>query len=43
MFKRARMGIGYLAQEASVGKLTVEQNIMSILENTARGIRGGRG
>jgi len=36
MFKRARMGIGYLAQEASVfRKLTVEQNIMSILENTS--------
>jgi lipopolysaccharide export system ATP-binding protein len=35
MFKRARMGIGYLAQEASVfRKLTVEQNVMSILENT---------
>jgi lipopolysaccharide export system ATP-binding protein len=35
MFKRARMGIGYLAQEASVfRKLTVEQNLMSILENT---------
>jgi len=34
MFKRARMGIGYLAQEASVfRKLTVEQNIMAILEN----------
>jgi lipopolysaccharide export system ATP-binding protein len=36
MFKRARMGIGYLAQEASVfRKLTVEQNVMSILENTS--------
>jgi lipopolysaccharide export system ATP-binding protein len=35
MFRRARMGIGYLAQEASVfRKLSVEQNIMSILENT---------
>jgi lipopolysaccharide export system ATP-binding protein len=35
MFRRARMGIGYLAQEASIfRKLTVEQNIMSILENT---------
>lgn len=34
MFKRARMGIGYLAQEASVfRKLTVEQNILAILEN----------
>jgi len=35
MFRRARLGIGYLAQEASVfRKLTVEQNIMAILENT---------
>jgi len=33
MHKRARKGIGYLAQEASVfRKLTVEQNIMAILE-----------
>ncbi|MFH2036295.1 MAG: LPS export ABC transporter ATP-binding protein [Candidatus Zixiibacteriota bacterium] len=33
MFKRARMGIGYLAQEASVfRKLTVEQNIRAILQ-----------
>jgi lipopolysaccharide export system ATP-binding protein len=35
MFRRARLGIGYLAQEASVfRKLSVEQNIMAILENT---------
>ena len=34
MFRRARMGIGYLAQEASVfRKLTVEQNILAVLEN----------
>jgi lipopolysaccharide export system ATP-binding protein len=33
MFKRARRGIGYLAQEPSIfRKLTVEQNIMAILE-----------
>ncbi|WP_408955143.1 LPS export ABC transporter ATP-binding protein [Natroniella sp. ANB-PHB2] len=33
MHKRARKGIGYLAQEASVfRKLTVEENIMAILE-----------
>lgn len=33
MHKRARMGIGYLAQEPSVfRKLTVEENIMAILE-----------
>jgi len=35
MFKRARLGIGYLAQESSVfQKLTVEQNLMAVLENT---------
>ena len=33
MYKRARMGISYLPQEASVfRKLTVEQNIWSVLE-----------
>lgn len=33
MYKRARLGIGYLSQEASVfRKLTVEQNIMAVLE-----------
>jgi lipopolysaccharide export system ATP-binding protein len=33
MYKRARKGVGYLPQEASVfRKLTVEQNIRSILE-----------
>jgi len=33
MYKRARMGIGYLSQESSVfRKLTVEQNLLSILE-----------
>ena len=33
MYKRARRGIGYLAQEPSIfRKLTVEQNIMAILE-----------
>ncbi|MEZ4907618.1 MAG: LPS export ABC transporter ATP-binding protein [Saprospiraceae bacterium] len=33
MFKRARKGVGYLPQEASVfRKLTVEQNIRAILE-----------
>ena len=35
MYKRARLGIGYLAQESSVfRKLTVEQNILAVLENT---------
>ena len=33
MFRRARLGVGYLAQEPSVfRKLTVEQNVMAILE-----------
>jgi lipopolysaccharide export system ATP-binding protein len=33
MYRRARLGIGYLAQEPSIfRKLTVEQNIMAILE-----------
>jgi lipopolysaccharide export system ATP-binding protein len=33
MYRRARMGIGYLSQEPSVfRKLTVEENIMAILE-----------
>lgn len=35
MYKRAQMGIGYLAQEASVfRKMTVEDNIASVLEMT---------
>ena len=35
VYKRARAGIGYLPQEASVfRKLTVEDNIMSVLEMT---------
>lgn len=35
MYKRARMGIGYLPQEPSVfRKLTVEQNILAILQFT---------
>ncbi len=33
MYQRARLGIGYLPQEASIFRgLTVEQNIMSVLE-----------
>ncbi|MDG1527823.1 MAG: LPS export ABC transporter ATP-binding protein [Polaribacter sp.] len=37
MYKRAQKGIGYLAQEASVfRKLSVEDNIMSVLEFTGR-------
>ena len=35
MYKRAKLGIGYLAQEASVfRKLSVEDNIMAVLEFT---------
>src|SRR5690242_1224869 len=37
MYKRARKGLGYLAQEASVfRKLTVEENIMAVLEMTGK-------
>ncbi|MFQ6042667.1 MAG: ATP-binding cassette domain-containing protein, partial [Candidatus Poribacteria bacterium] len=33
MYKRARLGIGYLAQEPSIyRKLTVEENVASVLE-----------
>jgi len=33
MYRRARLGVGYLPQEASIFRgLTVEQNIMSVLE-----------
>ena len=36
MFERARAGIGYLPQEASIfSKMTVEENIMDILETTS--------
>ena len=35
MFRRAQLGVGYLAQEASVfRKLTVEQNILAVMEMT---------
>ncbi len=36
MYKRARLGIGYLPQEASVFRnMTVEENILSVLEFTS--------
>ncbi len=35
MYQRARLGVGYLAQEASVFRnLTVEENVLSVLEMT---------
>jgi len=35
MYRRAKLGIGYLAQEASVFRgLTVEENVMAVLEMT---------
>ena len=37
VYKRARYGIGYLAQEASVFRtMSVEDNIMSVLEMTGK-------
>lgn len=38
MYKRARLGLGYLAQEASVFRqLTVEENLMAVLEMSKLG------
>lgn len=43
MHKRARLGIGYLAQDQSIfRKLTVEENIMAILETTPRNAKQRR-
>ncbi len=43
MYKRARLGMGYLSQETSVfRKLTTEQNILAILEAMPRRLRVGR-
>jgi lipopolysaccharide export system ATP-binding protein len=36
MYKRARLGIGYLPQEASIfRRMTVRENIMAVLETTS--------
>jgi lipopolysaccharide export system ATP-binding protein len=41
MHQRARMGISYLPQEASIfRKLTVEQNLLAILETTGKSRQG---
>ncbi len=43
MHRRAAMGVGYLPQEASIfRKLSVEQNVMAILENRRDLDRAGR-
>ena len=43
MHKRASMGLGYLPQEASIfRKLSVEQNVLAILENRSDLDRAGR-
>ncbi|MDH4072668.1 MAG: LPS export ABC transporter ATP-binding protein [Gammaproteobacteria bacterium] len=43
MHRRASLGLGYLPQEASIfRKLTVEQNILAILENREELDRAGR-
>jgi lipopolysaccharide export system ATP-binding protein len=43
MHRRARQGLGYLPQEASVfRRLTVEQNVLAILETRADLDRAGR-
>jgi lipopolysaccharide export system ATP-binding protein len=43
MYKRARLGLGYLPQEASVfRKLSVEQNILAILQTTDLGRKARR-
>ena len=43
MYRRARMGMGYLAQEPSIfRRLTVEQNVMAILETLSISARERR-
>ena len=43
MYRRARMGLGYLAQEPSIFRnLTVEENVLAILETLPIGLRERR-
>ena len=43
MYRRARMGLGYLAQEPSIFRsLTVEENVMAVLETLPIGTRERR-
>ena len=43
MYQRARLGISYLPQEASVfSKLTVEENLLAVLETTTLSIEAQR-
>lgn len=43
MYRRARMGLGYLSQEPSIFRsLTVEENVMAILETLPIGLRERR-
>ena len=43
MYRRARLGIGYLPQEPSISRgLTVEQNILAILDVSHRRERARR-
>ena len=43
MYRRARMGLGYLAQEPSIFRnLTVEENVLAILETLPIGVRERR-
>ena len=44
MYKRAQLGMGYLSQEPSIfTRLTVEQNLLAILETTAAAPPGAQG
>lgn len=43
MFQRARLGVGYLPQEASIFRgMTVEQNVMAVVEMRERDPRKAR-